>query len=184
MEAGELAAAAVGVLAAVVTGTTAGIGEQGCAALVPVVRTRLLASERGRRALAGLETGPESPEARAEAAAVLRGEAEADAEFRRALALLLSEPATGPRARPVRTGSRFGTGRARFGGPWGPARRALLAVLLAGVVALLVYGGVRLFGGDDGTGRGPAGDPPRSAAYGAARQDPRDTLAGPGRADG
>ncbi|MET9623948.1 hypothetical protein ABZZ37_24740 [Streptomyces sp. NPDC006464] len=172
MEAGELAAAAVGVLAAVVTGATAGLGERECAALVPVVRARLLASERGRRALAGLETGPESPDARAEATAVLRAETEADAEFRHALTLLLSEPAPG---RAARTGSRIGTGRMGFGGPWGPRGRALLAVVLVAVVALLVYGGVRLFGGD-GTGQAPAGDPPRSTAYGAGP--------GPVRTDG
>ncbi|MEU5986329.1 hypothetical protein [Streptomyces sp. NPDC047434] len=175
MEAGELAAAAVGVLAAVVTGATAGLGERECAALVPVVRARLLASERGRRALAGLETGPESPDARAEATAVLRAETEADAEFRHALAVLLSEPAPGPPGRAARTGSRIGTGRMGFGGPWGPRGRALLAVVLVAVVALLVYGGVRLFGGD-GTGQAPAGDPPRSTAYGAGP--------GPVRTDG
>jgi hypothetical protein len=92
MGAGELAAVAVGVLAAAITGGATSVGEQAGVAVAQVVRNRLGASDRGRAALANLEETGASSEAQAEASAVLAEEIVTDPQLQQALTVHLSAP--------------------------------------------------------------------------------------------
>ncbi|MGC9378039.1 hypothetical protein [Streptomyces sp. MH13] len=61
METAELAAAAIGLLAATVTGVATGVGERTGAEVVQVVRERLGASERGPRDVGERRPGAVAP---------------------------------------------------------------------------------------------------------------------------
>ncbi|MFC8914878.1 hypothetical protein ACFT5C_03820 [Streptomyces sp. NPDC057116] len=169
METGDLAAVAVGVLAAVVTGTATGVGEQAGAAVVQIVRDRLGASDRGRTALAELEATGASSESQAAASAVLTEEIEADPRLRQALTVHLDEPhAPGGvvihRSRLRDNPILVGDGTLVFKKPTSPAGMLglVLAILVVlAVIVLAVYGGGRLLGTDglQGDGRGGTSAP-------------------------
>ncbi|MEU2065189.1 hypothetical protein [Streptomyces sp. NPDC013455] len=158
-----MAALAVGVLAAVVTGTATGFGEQAGVAVVQLVQERLRASARGRAALAALEASPGDPESRAEAEAVLRAEVDADPDLRHALSVRLEAPSAriensivfGDNAR-VSRGAWITLGPITVNKPssvggWVAFGTAGLALLL--VVTLGLYGGARAL--SDGDSRKP-----------------------------
>ncbi|MBL1110143.1 hypothetical protein JK361_37230 [Streptomyces sp. 5-8] len=162
MGAGELAAAAVGVVAAAITGAATRVGEQAGAAITQVVRDRLGASDRGRAALTGLDESGASPEAQAGATAILAEEIEADPRLRHALALHLAPHVAGGvtidrnRMRgdnPILVGS----GTINFRKPTSAAGMValVLAVLVVlAVIVLAVYGGSRVLGSDDSSDSG------------------------------
>lgn len=168
MDTGELAGLAVGVVAAVAAGAATGVGEGAGTAVVEVVRARLASTERGQRALEGLDADANAAPARSEAAGVLREEIEADAELRNRLEQHLS--GTTAHSSVVITGSRVTRSPIAIGPltinntlqarGWFAAAAALLVAL----VVLAAYGGVQLFGADDSPGATPQG---------TARSDPR-----------
>uniref|UniRef100_UPI002F90671F hypothetical protein n=1 Tax=Streptomyces atratus TaxID=1893 RepID=UPI002F90671F len=158
MGADELAAAAVGVLAAVITGTATSVGEQAGAAVAQVVRDRLGASDRGRAALADLEETGASPETRAGASAVLAEEIETDPQLQHALTVHLSAPHAAGGVVIDRSRMRgdnpilVGSGTINFRKPTSAAGMValVLAVLVVlAVIVLAVYGGSRIFSSDD-----------------------------------
>ncbi|MGC9494924.1 hypothetical protein [Streptomyces sp. WG7] len=157
METAELAAAAIGLLAATVTGVATGVGERTGAEVVQVVRERLGASERGRRALAGLEADPDAAEARGDAEAVLRDAVEADAGLRYALTMHLYPPATETAGSVVITGGRVSRSQISLGPvtinkPSTTGGLVALAVALVVAVTLIVYGGVQVVTTEDSPG--------------------------------
>lgn len=161
MDAGELAGLAVGVVAAVATGAATGVGEGAGTAVAEVVRGRLVSTERGQRALEGLDADPNTASARSEARGVLREEIEADPELRNRLEQHLSGVAahssvviTGGRVSrsPIAIGP-LTINNTRQARGWFVAAVALLVTL----VALASYGGVQLFGADDSPGTSPQG---------------------------
>ncbi|MER5747088.1 hypothetical protein ABT097_27940 [Streptomyces sp. NPDC002225] len=158
MGAGELAAAAVGVVAAAITGAATRVGEQAGVAVTQVVRDRLGASDRGRAALTGLDETGASPEAQAGASAILTEEIEADPQLRHALALHLSAPHAAGGVVIDRSRMRgdnpilVGNGTINFKKPTSAAGivALVLAVLVVlAVIVLAVYGGSRVLGSDD-----------------------------------
>ncbi|MFH8976119.1 hypothetical protein [Streptomyces sp. NPDC017890] len=161
METAELAAAAIGLLAATVTGVATGVGERTGSEVVQVVRERLGASERGRRALAELEEAPDAERARGEAEAVLRDEVEADAGLRYALTMHLYPPVTQTRGSVVITGGRVSRSQITLGPltinrPSTTGGLVALAVALVVAVTLIVYGGVQVVTTDDSPGTADA----------------------------
>ncbi|MFE7424024.1 hypothetical protein [Streptomyces sp. NPDC057545] len=167
MGADELAAAAVGVLAAVITGTATSMGEQAGAAVAQIVRDRLGASDRGRAALADLEESGASPETRTGASAVLAEEIKNDPQLQHALTVHLSAPhAAGgvviDRSRlrgdnPILVGS----GTINFTKPKSAAGMVALVLgvlVVLAVIVLAVYGGSQILGSDASpeSGRGSA----------------------------
>lgn len=174
MGAGELAAAAVGVLAAVITGTATGVGEQAGAAVAQVVRDRLGASDRGRAALADLEETGASSEAQAGASAVLAEEIETDSRLLHALTVHLSAPHAADGVIIDRSRMRgdnpilVGSGTINFRKPTSAAGTValVLAVLVVlAVIVLAVYGGGRILSPDDSpeSGRGSTSTAGKSA---------------------
>ncbi|MEU2227744.1 hypothetical protein [Streptomyces sp. NPDC018347] len=154
----ELAAAAVGVVAAAITGAATRVGEQAGAAVTQVVRDRLGASDHGRAALAGLDETGASPEAQAGASAILAEEIKTDPRLRHALALHLSPPHAHGDVVIDRSRMRgdnpilVGSGTINFKKPTSAAGMValVLAVLVVlAVIVLAVYGGSRVLGSDD-----------------------------------
>ncbi|WP_326754309.1 hypothetical protein OIE73_23580 [Streptomyces hirsutus] len=185
MDAGELAGLAVGVVAAVATGAATGVGEGAGAAVTEVVRARLTSTERGQRALEGLDADANAAPARSEAAGVLREEVEADPELRNRLEHHLSGITahssvviTGGRVSrsPIAVGP-LTINNTRQARGWFAAAAALLVAL----VVLAAYGGVQLFGADDSPGatpQGPARSGPRAAEDGEGPPDRDGDTAG------
>ncbi|MFF3640882.1 hypothetical protein [Streptomyces sp. NPDC002564] len=158
MEAAELAAVAVGLVAATVTGAATGAGESVGAAVTEAVRARLGASERGRAALDRLDADPAAPAAREEAQGVLAEEIEADPEWRRRLVVQVSAPSSRTSDSIVITGSRVSRSHIALG-PLTinntPGTRVFLAaalVLVLALVSLGTYGAVQVFTSDDSPG--------------------------------
>ncbi len=146
----DLAAVAIGVLAATVTGTATHLGQESATAVVQVVRERLGDSGRGRTALAELDAAPGDQQARAEAEEVLRGEVGEDPDLQRTLAFHLDASraqANGGiaiqkstvRARQIVNGSIVTIKKPNSTG----ATVGLVAVVLI-LAALIVYGAVNL----------------------------------------
>ncbi|WP_158801218.1 hypothetical protein [Streptomyces sp. NRRL S-37] len=161
MDAGELAGLAVGVVAAVATGAATGVGEGAGTAVADVVRARLSSTERGQRALEGLDADPNAASARSAARGVLREEIEADPELQNRLEQHLSGIVahssvviTGGRVSrsPIANGP-LTINNTRQARGWFAAAAALLVALLA----LASYGAVQIFGADDSPGTSPQG---------------------------
>ncbi|MEE1805402.1 hypothetical protein [Streptomyces sp. BE133] len=162
MGAGELAAAAVGVLAAVITGTATGVGEQAGATVAQVVRDRLGTSDRGRAALADLEETGASPDAQAGASAVLAEEIETDPRLQHALTVHLNEPHAADgvvidRSRmrgdnPIMVGSSGTINIRKPTSAAGMVALALAVLVVLAVIALAVYGGSRILNSNDSPG--------------------------------
>ncbi|MEI5100993.1 hypothetical protein RB200_23635 [Streptomyces sp. PmtG] len=164
MQTDDLASVAVGVLAAVVTGTATGVGEQAGAAVVQVVRERLGTSQRGRLALAGLDADGTDAAARREAEEVLREEVAADPRLGHTLTYHLNAPTTQATGSVLITGSQVSRAQISVGPmtvnkPSTPGGIMAWAVTGLALAALLSYGGVRVFTTDDspdgGGGSGP-----------------------------
>lgn len=146
----DLAAVAIGVLAATVTGTATHFGQESAGAVVQVVRERLGSTRRGQTALAELEAAPGDQGARAEAVTVLREEVREDPDLQRTLAIHLdtsNAQTTGSitlHGSKVR-GSQIALGSITINKPDSTgATVGLVAVVLA-LVGLIVYGAVNLF---------------------------------------
>ncbi|MFJ2773824.1 hypothetical protein [Streptomyces sp. NPDC087300] len=180
MEATELAERAVGALTAVVTGAAGGVGQEVGAAVSELVRARLGGTERGRGALAGLDSDAESATARSEAQAVLREEIEADQELRRELTSRLDVSTTYTRDAVVITGSRLSRSQISLGPltvhntPGGWTFLSIAALVLAALIALGVYGGVRVIT-DEGSpdARPQRSEGERAEPTGARKDDAR-----------
>ncbi|WP_158857924.1 hypothetical protein [Streptomyces sp. NRRL B-1347] len=156
----DLVAVAVGVLAAALTGTATGVGQEAAAAVVRTVRERLGATPRGQAALDGLSAAPDDAEARREAESVLREEARQDPALRSALTAHLSASSSHTSGSVVISGSRLrgsqiSLGPVTINKPSSTGGLLGLVAALVVVIALLIYGGVQLAvddspGGDDG----------------------------------
>ncbi|MFJ5774646.1 hypothetical protein [Streptomyces sp. NPDC093094] len=146
----DLAAVAIGVLAATVTGTATHFGQESAAAVVHVVRERLGSTRRGQTALAELEAAPGDPRARDEAVTALRGEVREDPDLQRTLAMHLDTSTAqtsgsvtfhGSKVR----GSQIALGSITVNKPGSTGATVGLVVVVLALVALIVYGGVSLF---------------------------------------
>ncbi|MCX5109246.1 hypothetical protein OOK13_12030 [Streptomyces sp. NBC_00378] len=146
----DLAAVAIGVLAATVTGTATHFGQESAAAVVQVVRERLGNTGRGQTALAELGAAPGDQRVRREAVTVLRGEVREDPDLQRTLAMHLDSPMSQTTGSVTFHGSKVRGNQIAFGSitvnkPDSTiATVGLVAVVLA-LVALIVYGAVNLF---------------------------------------
>ncbi|MFH8475047.1 hypothetical protein [Streptomyces sp. NPDC018000] len=158
----DVAAVAVGVLAATLTGAATNLGQETASAVVRAVRERLGATPRGRAALAGLDAEPGDVEARREAEAVLREEARADPGLRSALETHLNTSVSRTTGSVVINGGKVRGNQISLGPitvnkPNTTGGLLGLAAALLVAVALLVYGGVRFVvdgsaeSGDGGT---------------------------------
>ncbi|MFF8918451.1 hypothetical protein ACF08M_35400 [Streptomyces sp. NPDC015032] len=177
MEASEVAAAAVAVVAAAITGTASTVGEQTGAAIAQVVRDRLGASSRGRTALADLEESDGSPESQAAASAVLAEEVGSDPQLYRALTVRLNEPSVTDGVHIDRSRIRgdapilVGNGTLNFTKPTsaaGMVALALAVLVVVGVIALAIYGSKQVLTDDS---------PPSSHGPTAATPDARGNSA-------
>ncbi|MFF4174115.1 hypothetical protein [Streptomyces sp. NPDC001744] len=139
------------------------VGEQAGAAVTQLVRDRLEASDRGRAALTDLDETGASPQAQAEASAILTEEIEADPGLRHALVLHLSAPHAAGGVVIDRSRMRgdnpilVGSGTINFKKPTSAAGMValVLAVLVVlAVIVLAVYGGSRVLSSDDPTDSG------------------------------
>jgi hypothetical protein len=174
----DLAAVAVGMLAAAVTGTATSFGQEAGATVVQVVRERLGATARGQTALAELEASPGDPEARGDAAAVLREEVDNDPDFRRTLSLHLNASVNAPvlhgDGNVVITGrvsrSPITLGPVTVNKPNTVGGLVALLAVVALVLALALYGGIRVVTGNDSPGGSGSGrtDSPSEEKYSAA----------------
>ncbi|GAA3192488.1 MULTISPECIES: hypothetical protein [Streptomyces] len=146
MESSELAAMAVAVL----TGAASAVGQSAGAAVADSVRARLASTERGRTALDGLHRAPEDPDARDSARSAIQEEIEADPGLRRQLQAHLTAPGSHTTGSLLITGSQVSRSSIALGPltinntRGGRAVIALVAASLVALVALAVYGGVRL----------------------------------------
>ncbi|MEU9669786.1 hypothetical protein AB0E25_30240 [Streptomyces bobili] len=153
METSELAARAVAVLTAAVTGAAGAVGQGAGAAVADALRARLVSTERGRAALEALNT--EDPAAQDSARSVVQEEIEADPELRRQLQLRLTAPGTNATGSLLITGSQVSRSSIALGPltinntRGGRAVIALGAALLLALVVLAVYGGINLIVVDD-----------------------------------
>ncbi|MER5974393.1 hypothetical protein ABT112_32580 [Streptomyces sp. NPDC002055] len=144
-----------------VTVVGAEVGQAVCSA----VRDRFAGTDSSREALGALDERPDDPAAAAAVRALLQAEVDADPDFAERLSALLAQQRSVESAR-VTTGSITLEGttlRGRNTISLGPVsvsntrnvRLSLLAVALclAALVALGIYGGLRLYSGEDGTKR-------------------------------
>ncbi|MGY1584571.1 hypothetical protein [Streptomyces sp. MN13] len=145
----DLAAVAIGVLAATVTGTATHFGQEGASAVVQVVRERLGGTRRGQTALAELETAPDDQRARGEAVTVLRREVREDPDLQRTLAMHLDTAMSqttgsvtfhGSRVR----GSQIALGSITINKPASTGAVVGLVAVVLVLVALIIYGAVNL----------------------------------------
>ncbi|MEV0324382.1 hypothetical protein ACIBKX_14660 [Streptomyces sp. NPDC050658] len=171
MDTPDLAAMAAQALTAAVSGAANTAASE-------LARGRLSRSARGRAALEELTDTPDDPEASRSAQAALAEEISADGEFADRLAVLLNAPSHQHTGSVVVTGSKVT--RSQFAlGPLtinntrtGRLSLAVGVVLALAMVALAVYGGVRLVD-DDAPPRGASSD------RGAARADGRSAALPP-----
>ncbi|CAL9284140.1 hypothetical protein [Streptomyces sp. SudanB182_2057] len=166
MDTAGLASAVVPLVVAAVTGAGTAIGTETVQMVSGLVRERLGNSEQGRAALTGLDRAPDDSTAADRLHAALREALDADPAFAGRL-LSLCEAPPPPQQPPAPPGSVvIGDGNRLRGshialGPLtisttrgGPGTLVALGALILAIVALAVYGGVRVVGGDDSPGRG------------------------------
>ncbi|MEU3217354.1 hypothetical protein [Streptomyces sp. NPDC006971] len=172
----DLAAVAVGVLAAALTGAATNLGQETVSAVVRAVKERMGTTPRGRAALAGLETAPDDAGARREAEAVLREEVRADPALQGTLAVHLNASASHTTGSVVINGgkvrgSQISVGPITVNKPNTTGGLLVLAAALLVAVALIVYGGVRLVGdGSPGDGGGRSGVKARALSVAETEQ--------------
>ncbi|MGY4974053.1 hypothetical protein ACWGCC_33385 [Streptomyces nigrescens] len=150
------------------SGTAAAVGAEVGQAVSTIVRDRLGTTERGRTAISTVDTSPTDPAAVAELRNVIQAEVAADPHFaeRIALALVGPPPASAPsinagisfanspvRGRPIISMAGVSISNTRN------VRFSLLAaaLVLVALVALGLYGGVRLFNGGGSPEQGGGG---------------------------
>ncbi|WOX19903.1 hypothetical protein [Streptomyces solicathayae] len=120
-----------------------------------LTQDRLNRSARGRAALDGLSSSPDDPAAQRDVQAALADEISSDSEFADRLTVLLHAPAQQTTGSVVITGSRVRHSQIALGPltinntPGARGALAFAAALLIVLIALGVYGGVRLINTDD-----------------------------------
>ncbi len=155
METSELAARAVAVMTATVTGAACAVGQGAGAAVTDALRARLASTERGRAALDTLNHAPEDPDAQDSARSVVQEEIEANPELRRQLQLRLTAQGTNATGSLLINGSQVSRSSIALGPLTINNTRGVRAVialgapLLLALVVLAVYGGTNLLVVDD-----------------------------------
>ncbi|MFF7091994.1 hypothetical protein ACFY9A_06295 [Streptomyces rubradiris] len=175
---------------AAVTGAGSAIGTETVQMVSGLVRERLGNSEQGRAALTGLDRAPDDSTAADRLHAALREALDADPAFAGRL-LSLCEATSPPQQPPAPPGSVvIGDGNRLRGshialGPLtisttrgGPGTLVALGALVLAIVALAVYGGVRVIGGDASPGRGSGATSREGGGAGASADGADDSLAG------
>ncbi|MFC8080659.1 hypothetical protein ACFUN8_34595 [Streptomyces sp. NPDC057307] len=148
-------------IVAAVTGAGTAVGTGAVQVVSDLVRERLGDSEQGRAALTGLDQAPDDSTAADRLQTALRDALDADPAFARRLIALLEAPPL-PTTPPAPAGSVVIGDSNRLRGSnislgplsisttrGGPGTMVTLVVVVVGIVALAVYGGVRAINGDD-----------------------------------